>query len=295
MCSCICSAKWQKEVCWINNYNKNMKCPHCGGEHHDAANFCPKTGKKISSNFMSCTNPTCRADNIPASFVFCPYCGAPMGQSPSGEDSGYEDLNLSAALGEGGADLENPLRRFVMPVDDVFNITGRGVVVTGSIAAGTVRFGDTMELLGGGQVYCVEVIGIECYRKLIDEAHQGDSVGLLLKGVKYHDVIRGSVLAECGFLRNCSSFEAQIYMFAESEGGRSDRTGVDYRAGIYIRNMEVVGNIVPAITAWNGVGPGENAGVLVKMTYPVVVREGTRFAIRENDKTVGAGIVTCLK
>ncbi|MBO5942673.1 MAG: zinc ribbon domain-containing protein [Bacteroidales bacterium] len=271
-----------------------MKCPHCGGEHPDTANFCPKTGKKISSSFQTCQNPACRAENIPASFTFCPHCGAAL--SPVEEESKvnteFEDVNLSLALGAGGTDVENPQQNFIMAVSDVFNITGRGVVVTGCIDGGTVKVGDKLELLGGGKEHRVKVEGIEYFGKLKNEARKGESVGILLKGVDFNEVMRGAVLARRGFLMNSEGFEAQVYMFSTAEGGRTQPTGQNYSPWIYVRNMEVLGQIVFQNAAWHGLAPGENASVTVQVQFPVVVREGTRFAIRENGRTVGAGIVT---
>ena len=266
-----------------------MKCPHCGGEHPDTANFCPKSGKKLSESFIKCSNPDCQAENIPNTFTFCPHCGTPLNAQSLLD---IEEVNLRMALGEGGTDMENPEGKFLMVVVDVFNITGRGVVVTGEIAAGKIKVGDRLELLGYGKSFKVKTSGIELNRKLVDIAVKGDIVGIFISGVDYQDVLRGSVLTERRFLRNGLWFQAHVYMFSETEGGRSESTGSDYTPCIYIRNMEVPGLLTPVYNAMMGIRPGENAEVVVKLTFSLPMKEGTRFAIRENGRTVGAGIVT---
>ena len=266
-----------------------MKCPHCGGEHPDTANFCPKSGKKLSENFRRCPNPECNAENIPNSFTFCPYCGASLAEQYLQDQ---EDVNFRAALGEGGADLENPHDKFLMIVLDIFTISGKGVVVTGGISSGAVKVDSNLELLGNGKSYNVKVAGIERNRSLVDKAERGDVVGVLLTGVDYRDVVRGSVLTERGFLKNGTRFKANVYLFPESSGGRHGRTGVDYTPWIYVRNMEVPGSLVPVSDTLKGIGPDENAEVDVRLTFSLPMKEGTRFAIRENGRTVGAGIVT---
>lgn len=201
-------------------------------------------------------------------------------------------MNFRAALGEGGTDMENPQDRFLMIVLDIFNVSGKGVVVTGGISGGAVKVGSRLELLGSGKSHKVKVAGIERNRSLVDKAEKGDVVGVLLKGVDYQDVVRGSVLTERGFLKNATCFKANVYLFSESDGGRHGRTGIDYTPWIYVRNMEVPGSLVPVFDALAGIGPDEDAEVEVRLTFSLPMKEGTRFAIRENGRTVGAGIVT---
>lgn len=269
-----------------------MKCPHCGGEHPDTANFCPKSGKKISSSFASCPNPLCKADDIPNTFIYCPYCGSSMNNDEVSQSQ--EDVNFQAAIGVGCNDMENPDNKFVMVVDDIFDIKGRGVVLTGIISAGVVSEGDTLELYSAGKSYIVTVLGVEHDKKIVKCGIMGDHVGILVKGIQYTEVEIGAVLSVPGFYKWCRNYDAEVYMFAEAEGGLSTNVNCGYMPKIYMRNKEVLGRIMSVSSPSGVIAPGENLAVSVMLMYPLLMRPGTRFAIRENDRTVGAGIVTSL-
>jgi elongation factor Tu len=180
---------------------------------------------------------------------------------------------------------------FLMPIEDVFSITGRGTVVTGRVEQGTLHVGDEVEIVGLRDVQKTTVTGVEMFRKLLDEAQAGDNVGLLLRGIGKDDVERGQVLAKPGSITPHTDFEAQVYVLTKEEGGRHNPFFDGYRPQFYFRTTDVTGEVkLPEGTEM--VMPGDNTEMTVMLGKPIAMDEGLRFAIREGGRTVGAGRVT---
>lgn len=181
---------------------------------------------------------------------------------------------------------------FLMPIEDIFSITGRGTVVTGRIETGTIHVNDPVELVGFGDApRSTTVTGVEMFRKLLDQGEAGDNVGLLLRGIDKKDVKRGEVVAKPGSITPHTDFKAQIYVLKKEEGGRHTPFHNHYRPQFFIRTLDVTGEItLPEGTEM--VMPGDNVEITVKLITPVALNEGLRFAIREGGRTVGAGQVT---
>ncbi len=185
-------------------------------------------------------------------------------------------------------DLEKP---FLMPVEDVFSIKGRGTVVTGRIERGRIKINETTEIVGLKATKSTVVTGVEMFRKQLDEGQAGDNVGVLLRGIEKDQVERGQVLAKPGSITPHTEFDAEIYVLKKEEGGRHTSFFSGYRPQFYIRTTDVTGEV----TLPEGVEmvmPGDSAKIKVKLIAPVAMEEGLRFAIREGGKTVGAGVVT---
>jgi elongation factor Tu len=187
---------------------------------------------------------------------------------------------------------ERPLDKpFLMPVEDVFGIKGRGTVVTGRIERGVVKVGDEIEIVGITETRKTTVTGVEMFKKLLDEGQAGDNVGCLLRGIERDDVQRGQVLCKPGSVKPHTTFEAQVYVLGKDEGGRHTPFFNGYRPQFYLRTTDVTG----AIKLPEGVEmvmPGDNITMTVELIQPIAVEEGLRFAIREGGRTVGAGVVT---
>ncbi|MBS7312008.1 MAG: elongation factor Tu [Bacteroidales bacterium] len=181
---------------------------------------------------------------------------------------------------------------FLMPIEDIFSITGRGTVVTGRIETGTIHVNDAVELVGFGDApRSTTVTGVEMFRKLLDQGEAGDNVGLLLRGIDKKDVKRGEVVAKPGSITPHTEFKSQIYVLKKEEGGRHTPFHNHYRPQFFIRTLDVTGEItLPDGTEM--VMPGDNVEITVKLITPVALNEGLRFAIREGGRTVGAGQVT---
>jgi elongation factor Tu len=180
---------------------------------------------------------------------------------------------------------------FLLPVEDVFSITGRGTVVTGRIERGRVRVGDEVELVGFGTEKRTVVTGVEMFRKLLDEGQAGDNVGLLLRGVEKHEVERGMVVAKPGTITPHTKFEAEVYVLTKEEGGRHTPFFKGYRPQFYFRTTDVTGTVeLPAGVEM--VMPGDNTKMTIELITPIAMEEQLRFAIREGGRTVGAGVVT---
>jgi elongation factor Tu len=181
---------------------------------------------------------------------------------------------------------------FLMPVEDVFSITGRGTVATGRIETGVVHTGDEVELVGlGAQSRKSVVTGVEMFRKILDDGEAGDNVGLLLRGVDKKEIKRGMVLAKPGSITPHTKFEAGVYILKKEEGGRHTPFHNQYRPQFYLRTLDITGEItLPAGTEM--VMPGDNVTITVELIYPVALNQGLQFAIREGGRTVGAGQVT---
>ncbi len=180
---------------------------------------------------------------------------------------------------------------FLMPVEDVFSITGRGTVATGRIERGKVKVGEEVQLVGFGATKKTVVTGVEAFRKLLDEGRAGDNVGLLLRGVEKHEIERGMVLAKPGSITPHTHFEAEVYVLTKEEGGRHTPFFKGYRPQFYFRTTDVTGSVeLPAGVEM--VMPGDNIQMTIELITPIAMDEGLRFAIREGGRTVGAGVVT---
>jgi elongation factor Tu len=180
---------------------------------------------------------------------------------------------------------------FLMPVEDVFTITGRGTVVTGRIERGQVKVGEDLEVIGLGETKKTTCTGVEMFRKLLDDGRAGDNVGLLLRGLKREDVERGMVLIKPGTVTPHKKFECEVYVLKKEEGGRHTPFFNGYRPQFYFRTTDVTGNVtLPAGTEM--VMPGDNIKVEVELVSVIACEAGLRFAIREGGRTVGAGVVT---
>jgi elongation factor Tu len=180
---------------------------------------------------------------------------------------------------------------FLMPVEDVFSISGRGTVVTGRIERGVVNVGDEIEIVGIKDTGKTTCTGVEMFRKLLDQGMAGDNVGVLLRGTKREEVERGQVLAKPGSITPHTKFEAEVYILTKEEGGRHTPFFKGYRPQFYFRTTDVTGDIeLPEGVEM--VMPGDNTQFKVKLIVPVAMEQGLRFAIREGGRTVGAGVVS---
>jgi elongation factor Tu len=201
-------------------------------------------------------------------------------------------LKLVAAMDEYIPTPERPVDgAFLMPIEDVFSISGRGTVVTGRIERGIVKVGDEVEIVGIRDTQKTTVTGVEMFRKLLDQGQAGDNVGVLVRGTKRDDVERGQVLCKPGSIKPHTQFEAEVYVLSKEEGGRHTPFFNGYRPQFYFRTTDVTG----AVELPEGVEmvmPGDNIKVVVQLINPIAMEEGLRFAIREGGRTVGAGVVS---
>ncbi|AFC70914.1 elongation factor Tu [Rickettsia australis] len=180
---------------------------------------------------------------------------------------------------------------FLMPIEDVFSISGRGTVVTGRVESGMIKAGEEIEIVGLKDTQKTTCTGVEMFRKLLDEGQAGDNVGILLRGTKREEVERGQVLAKPGSIKPHDQFEAEVYVLSKEEGGRHTPFTNDYRPQFYFRTTDVTGTIkLPADKQM--VMPGDNATFTVELIKPIAMQEGLKFSIREGGRTVGAGVVT---
>jgi elongation factor Tu len=180
---------------------------------------------------------------------------------------------------------------FLMPIEDVFGIKGRGTVVTGRIERGVVKVGEEIEIVGLRESRKTTVTGVEMFKKLLDQGEAGDNVGCLIRGIERDDVERGQVLAKPGSITPHRKFQGEVYVLSKEEGGRHTPFFNGYRPQFYMRTTDVTGNVtLPEGTEM--VMPGDNVTVGIELITPVAVEEGLRFAIREGGRTVGAGVVT---
>jgi len=180
---------------------------------------------------------------------------------------------------------------FLMPIEDVFSISGRGTVVTGRVERGIVKVGEEIEIVGLKATAKTVVTGVEMFRKLLDQGEAGDNIGALLRGVSREDVERGQVLAKPGSITPHTNFEAEAYILTKEEGGRHTPFFTNYRPQFYFRTTDVTG-VVSLPEGTEMVMPGDNARMVVELIQPIAMDEGLRFAIREGGRTVGAGVVT---
>ncbi|WP_308533445.1 elongation factor Tu, partial [uncultured Peptoniphilus sp.] len=213
-------------------------------------------------------------------------------EEPDGE-WGDKILKLMDAVDEyiptPARDIDHP---FLMPVEDIFSITGRGTVATGRVERGTVKVGDTVEIVGlTNEKRDVVVTGVEMFKKQLDQAEAGDNVGLLLRGVQRNEIERGQVLAKPGTIKPHTKFEAEVYVLTKEEGGRHTPFFNGYRPQFYFRTTDVTGDIQLPEGA-EMVMPGDNATFTVTLITPIAMDEGLRFAIREGGRTVASGVVS---
>ena len=180
---------------------------------------------------------------------------------------------------------------FLMPVEDVFSITGRGTVATGRVERGTIKVGDSVEIVGIKETKTVVVTGVEMFRKLLDQAEAGDNIGTLLRGVSREEIVRGQVLAKPKSVNPHSDFEAEVYVLSKEEGGRHTPFFSNYRPQFYFRTTDVTG-VIELAAGTEMVMPGDNTTMTVKLIHPIAVELGTKFSIREGGRTVGAGSVS---
>ena len=209
-------------------------------------------------------------------------------------DAGYEEkiFELAAALDSYIPTPERAVDKpFLLPIEDVFSISGRGTVVTGRVERGILHVVDEIEIVGLKETQKTTCTGVEMFRKLLDEGQAGDNVGVLLRGTKREDVERGQVLAKPGTITPHTKFKAEVYVLSKEEGGRHTPFFANYRPQFYFRTTDVTG----AVTLEEGVEmvmPGENVTITVELIAPIAMEEGLRFAIREGGRTVGAGVVS---
>ncbi|MDN6517767.1 MAG: elongation factor Tu [Enterococcus sp.] len=213
-------------------------------------------------------------------------------------DASYEEkiLELMAAVDEY---IPTPVRDtdkpFMMPVEDVFSITGRGTVATGRVERGQVRVGDEVEIVGIAEATAkTTVTGVEMFRKLLDYAEAGDNIGALLRGVAREDIQRGQVLAKPASITPHTKFSAEVYVLTKEEGGRHTPFFTNYRPQFYFRTTDVTG-VVDLPEGTEMVMPGDNVTMEVELIHPIAIEDGTRFSIREGGRTVGSGVVTTIK
>ena len=196
---------------------------------------------------------------------------------------------VDAYIPEPERDIDLP---FLMPVEDIFSITGRGTVATGRVERGIVKVGDNVEIIGlTEEKRTVVVTGVEMFKKLLDQAQAGDNVGLLLRGVQRSEIERGQVLSAPGTIKPHTKFESEVYVLTKDEGGRHTPFFTGYRPQFFFRTTDVTGNI-QLEEGVEMVMPGDNAKFIIELITPIAIEEGLRFAIREGGRTVGAGVVT---
>ncbi|WP_246182756.1 EF-Tu/IF-2/RF-3 family GTPase, partial [Pandoraea pneumonica] len=184
-------------------------------------------------------------------------------------------------------------KAFLMPVEDVFSISGRGTVVTGRVESGVIKVGEEIEIVGIVPTVKTICTGVEMFRKLLDQGQAGDNVGILLRGTKREDVQRGQVLAKPASIKPHTDFTGEVYILSKDEGGRHTPFFNNYRPQFYFRTTDVTGSIsLPE--GKEMVMPGDNVSITVKLIAPIAMTEGLRFAIREGGRTVGAGVVATI-
>jgi len=195
---------------------------------------------------------------------------------------------LDSWIPEPERDIDKP---FLLPVEDVFSISGRGTVLTGRVERGIIKVGDPAEVVGLKDTQTTTVTGVEMFRKLLDQGQAGDNVGVLVRGLKREDVERGQVLSKPGTVTPHTEFEGEVYILSKDEGGRHTPFFSNYRPQFYFRTTDVTGSIkLPEGTEM--VMPGDNVKIAVTLGFPIAMDEGLRFAIREGGRTVGAGVVS---
>ena len=225
----------------------------------------------------------------------CPIVQGSALKALEGDEAYKEKIfELAAALDSYIPTPERAVDKpFLLPIEDVFSISGRGTVVTGRVERGVIHVGDEIEIVGLKPTQKTTCTGVEMFRKLLDEGQAGDNVGVLLRGTKREEVERGQVLAKPGTITPHTKFKAEVYVLSKEEGGRHTPFFANYRPQFYFRTTDVTG----AVTLEEGVEmvmPGENVTITVELIAPIAMEEGLRFAIREGGRTVGAGVVSSI-
>jgi len=198
---------------------------------------------------------------------------------------------LMAAVDENIPQPDRPIDKpFLMPVEDVFSISGRGTVATGRVERGIIKVGDEVEIVGIKDTQKTTVTGVEMFRKLLDQGQAGDNVGILLRGTKREEIERGQVLAKPGSVKPHTKFTAEAYILTKEEGGRHTPFFTNYRPQFYFRTTDVTG-VCTLPSGTEMVMPGDNVSMEVQLIVPIAMEEKLRFAIREGGRTVGAGVV----
>jgi elongation factor Tu len=209
-------------------------------------------------------------------------------------DEAHEDKILEL-MNEVDTYFEDPVREtdkpFMMPVEDVFSITGRGTVATGRVDRGTIKVGEPVEIIGIKDTAKSVCTGVEMFRKLLDQAEAGDNIGALLRGVSREDIQRGQVLAKPGSVTPHTKFKAQVYVLSKEEGGRHTPFFSNYRPQFYFRTTDVTG-VIELPAGVEMVMPGDDINMIVELIHPIALEQGTKFSIREGGRTVGAGNVS---
>ncbi|HFC46563.1 MAG TPA: elongation factor Tu, partial [Dissulfuribacter thermophilus] len=195
---------------------------------------------------------------------------------------------LDSYIPEPERDIDKP---FLMPIEDVFSISGRGTVVTGRVERGIIKVGEEVEIVGLRPTVKTVCTGLEMFRKILDEGRAGDNIGVLLRGIKRDEVERGQVVAKPGSITPHTKFEAEVYVLTKEEGGRHTPFFAGYRPQFYFRTTDVTG-VVQLPEGVEMVMPGDNVKFTVELIQPIAMEEGLRFAVREGGRTVGAGVVT---
>ena len=228
-------------------------------------------------------------------FMDCPIVKGSALKALEGEDSEIGTQSIGALLDAVDTFIPTPERDnqkpFLMPVEDVFSITGRGTVATGRIERGVIHVGDEMEIVGIRETQKSTCTGVEMFRKLLDEGQAGDNCGILLRGIDKEAIDRGMVLALPGSITPHAKFKAEVYVLSKDEGGRHKPFFAGYRPQFYFRTTDVTGDI-SLEEGVEMVMPGDNATFTVQLIYPIAMEKELRFAIREGGRTVGAGVVT---
>ena len=214
-------------------------------------------------------------------------------EADSIEDPAVESIKqlldaLDSYIPEPQRDIDKP---FLMPIEDVFSISGRGTVVTGRVERGVIKVGEEVEIVGIRPVQKTTCTGVEMFRKLLDQGQAGDNVGVLLRGLKRDDVERGQVLAKPGTITPHKKFKGEVYVLSKDEGGRHTPFFSGYRPQFYFRTTDVTG-VITLAEGVEMVMPGDNSTFNVELIYPIAMEQGLRFAIREGGRTVGAGVVS---
>jgi elongation factor Tu len=221
--------------------------------------------------------------------------GSALKALESGDPAAPEAACIGELLAALDSYIPQPKREvdkpFLMPVEDVFSITGRGTVATGRIERGKIKVGEEVQMVGFGATKKTTVTGVEMFRKLLDDGQAGDNVGLLLRGVEKTEIERGMVLAAPGSITPHTQFEAEVYVLTKEEGGRHTPFFKGYRPQFYFRTTDVTGSVELG-TGVEMVMPGDNVQMTIELITPIAMDEGLRFAIREGGRTVGAGVVT---
>jgi len=226
----------------------------------------------------------------------CPIVRGSALKALEGDTGEYGEPSIQRLLDAIDTFIPDPIRLldkpFLMSVEDVFSIKGRGTVATGRIDQGIVKINDEVEIIGIGDTRKVVVTGIEMFKKQLDQGQAGDNAGLLLRGIEREEIQRGQVIAKPGSITPHVQFEAEIYVLSKEEGGRHTPFFKGYKPQFYIRTTDVTGDVESLPAGVEMVMPGDNVKLIINLGAPIAMEDGTRFAIREGGRTVGAGVVT---